>query len=823
MDPMHYKIQLKSDLQSFTFQGTTIIEIKAENSVDQIVLNANDLDLQSCKVKKDNNHIECKFSFIPKSEEVTINLPYKTDGIIELTIDYIGKINDLMKGFYRSKYEHEGQAKYIAVTQFEEREARRAFPCFDHPSKKATFDIEFVIDEDLKGIANTPVIEEKKLGDGKKLVRFERTPKMSTYLLFFGVGDFEFIEDSSARPLVRVATTPGKTQYGNFGLQMARKSLKYGEEYTGIDFPIAKCDYIAVPDFAFGAMENYAAITFRENLLLVYPGVTSKIVLARIASVIAHETAHMWFGDLVSPAEWVYLWLNESFASYFTYAITDHFYPEWSMWDMFVVGLMLSGLERDSLVETMSVELPGGEEASINAASAPIIYNKGASILRMLVGYLGEEKFKKGIQYFLDKYEFSCATSQEYWEAFEEATGEPINEFAKCWVYQAGYPIVEVKRRGNELLLTQKTFTFIPNNSDKSWLIPINILLFLKSGETTTISTLFKDKTMSIPIPETTIAFKINTEQMGFYRVKYEEEMLNELGRLVKDKKLSPMDSFGLENDFYALVRRGDYSLRDYLNFLEEYYGQEDRFLPLMDISRNLMSAYLVVESQKERISGFGRKLFENFLEKIGFEPKDDDGLQVSSMRDILLWAAFSFGSQDAAQFGATKFQDLLDGKTVHADILSSILKIGAVTNDQASDYFMKKIMAEDTPEIEKLLILNALGCFRENQKILTALEFNLEQVPKKNRNQIINMVGQNPAAIDYMWQWFLDNLEKLEQLHSAHFERVIISLIPVCGLGKETEVKKFFEEYVEKYESAKDTIKMALELMEVNSRLRNA
>ncbi len=823
MDPMHYKIQLKSDLQSFTFQGTTIIEIKAENSVDQIVLNANDLDLQSCKVKKDNNHIECKFSFIPKSEEVTINLPYKTDGIIELTIDYIGKINDLMKGFYRSKYEHEGQAKYIAVTQFEEREARRAFPCFDHPSKKATFDIEFVIDEDLKGIANTPVIEEKKLGDGKKLVRFGRTPKMSTYLLFFGVGDFEFIEDSSARPLVRVATTPGKTQYGNFGLQMARKSLKYGEEYTGIDFPIAKCDYIAVPDFAFGAMENYAAITFRENLLLVYPGVTSKIVLARIASVIAHETAHMWFGDLVSPAEWVYLWLNESFASYFTYAITDHFYPEWSMWDMFVVGLMLSGLERDSLVETMSVELPGGEEASINAASAPIIYNKGASILRMLVGYLGEEKFKKGIQYFLDKYEFSCATSQEYWEAFEEATGEPINEFAKCWVYQAGYPIVEVKRRGNELLLTQKTFTFIPNNSDKSWLIPINILLFLKSGETTTISTLFKDKTMSIPIPETTIAFKINTEQMGFYRVKYEEEMLNELGRLVKDKKLSPMDSFGLENDFYALVRRGDYSLRDYLNFLEEYYGQEDRFLPLVDISRNLMSAYLVVESQKERISGFGRKLFENFLEKIGFEPKDDDGLQVSSMRDILLWAAFSFGSQDAAQFGATKFQDLLDGKTVHADILSSILKIGAVTNDQASDYFMKKIMAEDTPEIEKLLILNALGCFRENQKILTALEFNLEQVPKKNRNQIINMVGQNPAAIDYMWQWFLDNLEKLEQLHSAHFERVIISLIPVCGLGKETEVKKFFEEYVEKYESAKDTIKMALELMEVNSRLRNA
>ncbi len=823
MEPMHYKIKLKPNLQNFTFQGTTVIEIKAENPVDQIVLNANDLDLKSCKVKKDGNHIECKFSFDPTGEKVTINFPDKMKGIIELKIDYIGKINDLMKGFYQSKYEHEGQERYIAVTQFEEREARRAFPCFDHPSKKATFDIEFVIDEDLKGIANTPVIEEKKLGEGKKLVRFERTPKMSTYLLFFGVGDFEFIEDSSESPLVRVATTPGRTQYGNFGLQMARKSLKYGEEYTGIEFPISKCDYIAVPDFAFGAMENYGAITFRENALLVYPGVTSKMVLARIASVIAHETAHMWFGDLVSPAEWKYLWLNESFASYFTYAITNHFYPEWSMWDMFVVDLMLSGLGRDSLVETMSVELPGDGEASINAASAPIIYDKGASILRMLVGYLGEEKFKKGIQYFLNKYRFSCATSQEYWEAFEEATGEPINEFAKCWVYQAGYPIVEVERRGNELLLTQKTFTYIPHDSDKSWLIPINILLFLKNGETKTISTLFKNKTGSIPIPENTVAFKLNYEQMGFYRVKYEKEMLNKLGQLVKEKKLSPMDSFGVENDLYALVRRGDYSLLDYLNFLEEYFGQEDGFLLLVDISRNLMNAYLVVKSQRERISSLGQKLFENALEKIGFEPKDEDGLQVSNMRDTLLWAAFSFGSKDVARFGKTKFKDLLDGKNVHADILSSILKIGAVTDDKAPDYFMKKIMATDTPEIEKLLILNALGCFKEKQKVLMALKFNLEQVPKKNRNQIINMVGQNPAAIDYMWQWFLDNLEKLEQLHSAHFERVIISLIPTSGLGKETTVKKFFGEYMKKTESAKDTIKMALELMEVNSRLRNA
>ncbi|MGQ9723297.1 MAG: M1 family metallopeptidase [Candidatus Jordarchaeum sp.] len=823
MEPLHYEIRLEPDFKSFTFRGTTVIKIRSEKSVDQIVLNANDLDLQICKVKKGDKCIECKFYCNPKTEEITIYLCEKMSDIIELTIDYVGKINDLMKGFYRSKYEQNGEVKYIAVTQFEEREARRAFPCFDHPVKKATFDIEFIVDEDLMGIANTPIIEEKKLEGGKKLIRFERTPRMSTYLLFFGVGDFEFIEDSSIRPTIRIVTTPGKTRYGNFGLQMARKSLKYGEEYTGIEFPIAKCDYIAVPDFAFGAMENWGAITFRENALLVYPGVTSKTVMARIASVIAHETAHLWFGDLVSPADWKYLWLNESFASYFTYAITDHYYPEWGMWEIFVSDLMLSGLKRDSLVETMAVELPGDREASINAASAPIIYDKGASLLRMLVGYLGEEKFKNGIQNFLNKYKFSCATSQEYWEAFQETTSEPVNEFAECWVYQAGYPIIEVKRNGNKLLLTQQTFTYITNNSNKSWLIPVNILLFLKNGETKTVSTLFRDKTTSIQIPVDTIAFKINTEQTGFYRVKYEEEMWEELGELVKEKKLSPLDSFGLENDFYTLVRRGDYTLTDYLNFLEKYFGQEDRFLPLIDISQNLMHAYLVVESQREQIRKLGRGLFENALEKIGFEPKDDDELQVSSMRDTLLWAAFSFGSQGVAQFGAEKFQELLDGKKVHADILSSILKIGAVTNEKAPDHFREKVMSADTPEIEKLLILNALGCFREKEKVLEALEFNLEHVPKKNRNQIINMACQNPAVMDYMWQWFLDNLDKLEQLHPAHFERVIISLIPVCGLYRETEVKKFFEEYMKKRETGQDTIKMALELMEVNSKLKNA
>ncbi|MEM2146243.1 MAG: M1 family metallopeptidase, partial [Candidatus Jordarchaeaceae archaeon] len=446
-----------------------------------------------------------------------------------------------------------------------------------------------------------------------------------------------------------------------------------------------------------------------------------------------------------------------------------------------------------------------------------------ASILRMLVAYLGEDQFKKGVQNFLNKHKFSCATSKDFWAAFEEATGEPIKEFAECWVYQSGYPMIEVKRKEKELILEQQTFTFIPHKSDKCWLIPVSILLFFEDGKTGIISTSFKDKAMHISTPGKVVAFKLNTEQTGFYRVKYEKEMLNKLGQLIKEKKLSEMDSFGVESDLYALVKRGDYTLTEYLNFLEKFFELEDRFLPLLDISKNLREAYLIVESKREQIGSLGRKILENALQKIGFEPKDEDGLQVAIIRDILLWTAYAFGSQKAAQFGAKKFQDLLDGKKIHPDILSSTLRIGAATNDQAMDYLMKRVLEEDTPELEKVYSLNALGCLKDKQKVLTALEFNLEKVPKKNRNQMISMAVQNLAVTDHMWQWFLDNLKKLEQLHPIHFERVINSIVPISGLGKEKEVKKFFEQYMEKNETAKDTIKMALEKLEVNSKLRHA
>ena len=421
VNPVHYKIHLEPDLSKFIFSGNTQIHVDAIEPVDEIKLNILELAIWRCKVKMGEAPMECSFFVDPKKELLKISLPEKGSGKIMLEIEYMGEINNQMAGFYRSRYVADGQEKYAAVTQFEESDARRAFPCFDHPFKKATFDVEMIVDEDLVAISNGPIKEEKNLGDGRKLVRFHEMPKMSTYLLFFGVGEFEFIEDPGD-VLIRVATMPGMSRYGRFGMEFGRKCLRFSEDYYGVPYPIPKLDLIAIADFAAGAMENWGAITFRENLLLLFPDSTSKAGEERICEVIAHEIAHQWFGNLVTPSDWKYLWLNESFATYFGYGVVNEYYPEWDIWDQFLNGQTKTALDRDALHETFPIEIPGGEHVVISVSTAPIIYNKGGSILRQVEGYVGADHFKNGLRRYLKKHEYGCASSHHLWEALEEVS-----------------------------------------------------------------------------------------------------------------------------------------------------------------------------------------------------------------------------------------------------------------------------------------------------------------------------------------------------------------------------------------------------------------
>jgi tricorn protease interacting factor F2/3 len=820
LNPIHYNIHLEPDLSNFKFDGSTEIQIASKDLFDSIELNAHELAIWKCSIQKDTEYINCSFEIHPKKQILTIKLPEQV-AQTTLRIDYVGIINDQLLGLYRSKYSENGQEKYIAVTQFEEEHARQAFPCFDHPSKKATFDVEFIIDKDLSGIANTRIESETNLENNKKLVKFKTTPKMSSYLLFFGVGDFEYIEAFSETIRYRIATTPGKTQYADYALDFGRKSIEFGEKYTGIDFPIDKLDQIAVPDFAFGAMENYAAITYRENLLLVYPGITSKAGVERIAEVIAHEVAHQWFGNLVSPADWKYIWLNESFATLFGYAIADHYHPEWEIWEEFLAGEVDSAFERDSLVETFPIELPGKDEITkITAATAPIIYSKGGGVLQMIQGYLGEEKFKQGIQNFLNKYKFKCAESSAYWLGIEEATGEPISDMMKTWVHQPGYPFITVREEKGKLNLIQKRFTFLSSSSTSIWKIPLTVSFYSQTELIETKRLVFNEKSMNINLPEETTAYKLNYEQTGFYRVKYEKENLYALGKLVKQKILSPRDRYGLHNDLYAFVRSEEYSIDDYLDFME-YYTEEDDYLPLVAMSANLTHAFRVIESRRERISAIGFKAFYKVLETIGYEPKEEEPHKITSLRSTLFLSSYLFNDEGVAEFGRQKFNDYLEGKSVHADILSSIMRIGAAQNPYSYPILIEKLENRDTPEPEVINLLQSIASHEDKDLLLKMLDYVVKKVPSKNKIFPIKIASRNLFIIDYLWDWFKQNRTELEKLHSTHFESIITNVVSLTGLQNPDEVRTYLEEYIKENESVKDTVKMTLERLAINIRLR--
>lgn len=821
-NPTHYRFALTPDLDGFKFSARVEIAGELPEAQAVVTLNILELAIWRCIVRLDGKEVICPFSVDPQKEELHIQLPRDITGSLTLIVEYEGQINDRMAGFYRSRYRKDGQTRYIAVTQFEESDARRALPCVDHPLKKATFTVEMIIDAGLSAISNTLIDTEERLPHGKKRVTFQRTPKMSTYLLFFGVGEFEIVVNSED-PRVRVATTPGMTPYTGYGLEFGRQALAYCEDYYRVPYPLPKMDLIAIPDFAFGAMENWGAITFRENLLLHYPDSTSRAGEERICEVIAHEIAHQWFGNLVTPSDWRYLWLNESFATFFGFGIVDNYHPEWGIWEQFIGSQTEGALVRDGLHETFAIEIPGGEHVVINTSTAPIIYSKGGSILRQVLGFIGPELFRDGLHRYLETYAYGNAASRQLWEAFESSSEKPVTRMMKSWIEQPGYPLITVERRDDQLNLRQHRFTYLPNTSGQLWDVPITARLINRNGEERIVRHLMTGETAVIELAPGTAAYKINADQTGFYRVQYlNSEDLETLGERVRNKSLSTEDRWGLQNDVYAGVRSGNIVIDAYLAFLE-YYRAEDAFLPLSSIAANLFQAYSVLTGDsKNRLKSIGRSLLQGALAAIGLVPKAAEPFTVSLLRDQIMLPAAIFGGQDVVQFAGKQFENLLSGGTVHPDILKSTLQIGALTGGNAALKWLQQRFQSTISEHERLNILAALGWFSDKHVIESALQFALEEVPDRNKFIPIVSATANPHAVDHLWDWYLAHLSELEAFHPLLYERVIAAIVPTAGIDRSESVGAFFKKYVAAHPQTGDVVRLAMEHLEINLRMRN-
>jgi tricorn protease interacting factor F2/3 len=500
----------------------------------------------------------------------------------------------------------------------------------------------------------------------------------------------------------------------------------------------------------------------------------------------------------------------------------DHYHPEWMVWDQFLNGQTAGALARDALQENFAIEIPTGEHVVINTSTAPIIYSKGGSILRQVQAFIGPQNFRRGLSRYLKKHQYDNASSRHLWEAFEEASDKPVTQMMQSWIEQPGFPIVELERIGDKLNLTQRRFTYLPNTYEQKWMIPIDILVFDSKGESRQNQTLFDDTHSAVDLGPDAVVYKLNSGQSGFYRVKYNTPRdFDELGKYVHNKQLPTEDRWGLQNDLYALVRSGDATINEYLDFLSNY-THEDSFLACSSIADNLYQAYLVLGNLKGgKIIAAGKLLLETILGRVGYNPDPNEAFTTSILRDQIIYQATLYGSDRTAEFATAEFDSLMQGKEVHPDVQKSILQVGALTReDKAYEWLIERFQASDS-EHERLNILAALGCFSPKRMVHKALQYVLDQVPDRNKFIPIVATASNPFALDFLWDWYVVHLPELERFHPMLYERVIAGIVPVGGIRKEKEVKDFLHQYRQQHPHTKDVINLSLERLEINLAMR--
>ncbi len=661
-----------------------------------------------------------------------------------------------------------------------------------------------------------PIISETSQNN-KKLIKFEKTPLMSTYLLYIGVGEFEFIQDKLNNTLIRIATIPGKSKQGRFALDLARKFLKYFENYSKIPYPLPKLDLIAIPDFNAGAMENWGAITFREILLLFDPKKTSLPVKKRIAEVIAHELWHQWSGNLVTMKWWDDLWLNESFATYMAYKAVDNYFPEWKMWEDFVSDSTGGAMDADMLKTTHPIAVKVSSPNEIEEIFDAISYGKGGSVLRMIESYLSPKLFREGVSNYLKKYSYKNAEASDLWNSLAKISKSPIKQIMESWITQAGYPIIELKQKGANLTLTQKRF-----NSEKNqiWKIPLTIKTNKK-----VIKTLLTKKTQIIKLQDTEL-FKINNEQEGFYRVKYAKEQLERLKSLISEEKLSPFDRWGIQNDIFNLSLIREMQVSEYLDFIK-YYKNESNAFVLEDIYANVNKTYKIFYEERfmraiwPKFRLHMQTPFQKALENLSWNPKKKEPHNASLLRPLAIsYLAFAENERIIKE-GFRKFQQFLESpNSLHPDIKGAVLSIiGRNGNENEYNKILQVYLKTNDIE-EKIKLLASL--YRSKNPILIKKSLDLalsKHVRLQDLRTVFSIINSNPNARPILLNWIRQNWNKLKEFKKANF--VFISLLEALitlyiGKEKEKEIREFLKREDMGF---KKTIANSFEIMQINTK----
>ena len=780
--PVNYRITLEPDFGTFTFTGSETVRVEVLSATSAITLNAIELDIQSCAVTPDGGATLTaqSISFDEEAETATFEFGAELPvGEATLDIEFTGELNDKLRGFYRSSYtDIDGNERHMATTQLEATDARRAFPCWDEPALKATFALTLVVPSELAAVSNMPVVSEEEVRPGVKAVGYAETPIMSTYLLAFIIGDLTHIEQVGDNgTLIRVFTTRGREEQGRFALETSTRLLKYFNDYFGIPYPLPKLDHFAIPDFAAGAMENWGAITYRETALLVDPENTSVGTRQLVAAIIAHEMAHMWFGDLVTMAWWNDLWLNESFASWMGDKATDSLFPDWEVWTQFVSSDTNRAFSLDGLRNSHPIEQEVNNPAEIGELFDAISYSKGASVLRMLESFLGAETFRQGLNRYLTEHQYANAERLDLWNALGEASGEPVAEIMDTWVMQTGYPVLDVgiERSGGNINLhmLQRRFLYDAvlgsDDADETlWKLPIGVYTGNGSDSATT---LMDSRTMAWDVADAGADdgawTKLNPDQTGFYRVRYWQQDLERLAAPIRSKTLPPIDRLGVQNDAFALSRAGIIPATDFLTIAEAYQG-EDNAPVCADLSSNLGSLdnLLSDEGFYGNFQAFSRSIFQQVAAQVGWDAKPDETHMDALLRSTVLSHVGGCDDEDALREAAARFAAYTDDPaSISPDIRGIVFRLAAKRGGRSEYDSMWELRNRTPLQEEKVRFLYGLTGFEQQALLEETLNRSLgDEVRVHDTVSVITLVAGNRNGRDLAWQFLKDNWAELDR-----------------------------------------------------------
>ena len=818
-------IRLEPDLESFTFSGVETISIDLSEAVSQIVLNAVDIEIVAARIEGSGQKADITdITYDTEHERATLTLPGTlASDKYELALEFNGVLNDKLVGFYRSTFtDIDGNEQVIATTQFESTDARRAFPCWDEPAFKAVFETTLVVPDHLIALSNTSEVSRKPAGAGKVAVKFAPTMKMSTYLVAFIVGPFEATEPVDVRGTpVRVITPRGKLHLAEFALECARFCQEYLADYYEIPYPGDKMDHVAIPDFAFGAMENVGCITYRETALLLDADEASQTEKLRILDVVGHELAHQWFGNLVTMEWWEGIWLNEAFATFMEIKATDAMRPDWKRWLSFAAKERPWAFGTDQLATTRPVEFEVNSPSEADEMFDSLTYGKGSSVLRMIEMFMGEEDFRQGVGDYLRRHSYANSVTGDLWEGLDRASQWPIGAIMDTWILQGGFPQIEVSPDEAGLKLRQRRYMAIPDESDQTlWQVPIRI-----RGESNGLT--FAHNIL-LTEPETFLALDgdpdyvvLNAGGHGYYRALYSPDLFSKLVERVGE--LDDIERFSLAADTFAFVHSGQVQATTFLELAPAYRREREPEIwsaVLGGLSR--LEHHALTNEARTGFEAYVVDLLSDVSHDLGWDPSAGEGDLRRRLRGQVIGALGVLGGhvQTIQRSSDTVAKVMAGERGIDPEIVVASLAVAAHHGNE--DRYGQLWQAhKDAPSPqEKERYLRALASIPQPASVAETIEKVISgQIRTQDSAWVVGTLLAGDAG-DQAWEKVRSNWDLLRPTWPALTIRAILSGVSALSHPEvAADVRAFFAE--NPLPEASKALAQNLELLDANVAMR--